>query len=394
MTFRFKFPDVKMQAAEEDFEAGGHHFRAGAFIIANADRAKLEPVLKALGLSGWAMADARRSRRTIWTFRASAMCTAGRNTQNEGWVRAALDTYGVPYTYFARSEAPRGESPREVRRDRLSPCGRQRAGQVNGIPKGAGAPLPYRKTDATPNLGALDQSDDIRGGMGLEGSMELYKFVQEGGTLITEGIDRDDLPGVQPDQRRHGRNPAELFARGSILRGMITDPRSPLVYGYDGTQLPVYFSQSPVLTVGGGGGRASADRRRSATPGWARTPRRWPPRSALPLGSPSVPARASGSGGWAGRAAVALAVGAAAVAEPVASAAKPAGERPRVVHSVPRESPTRCCSRAPWRAVRRWPAGPSSWTPARHGPRGDVRHPALLAVADPGHLSSWASTRF
>ena len=22
------------------------------------------------------------------------------NTQNEGWVRAAFDTYGVPYTYF------------------------------------------------------------------------------------------------------------------------------------------------------------------------------------------------------------------------------------------------------------------------------------------------------
>ena len=45
VTFRFKHADVKMQAAEEDFEAAGRKFRAGAFIIPNADRAALEPML-------------------------------------------------------------------------------------------------------------------------------------------------------------------------------------------------------------------------------------------------------------------------------------------------------------------------------------------------------------
>ena len=43
-------------AAEEDFELSGHKFRAGAIIIPNADRAKLEPMLKDLGLSTWAVA--------------------------------------------------------------------------------------------------------------------------------------------------------------------------------------------------------------------------------------------------------------------------------------------------------------------------------------------------
>ncbi len=33
MAFRFKHAGVKMQAAEEDFEAGGRKFRAGSFII-------------------------------------------------------------------------------------------------------------------------------------------------------------------------------------------------------------------------------------------------------------------------------------------------------------------------------------------------------------------------
>src|SRR5882724_9110536 len=51
--FRFKHPDVKMQAAEEDFDVGTKHFRAGAFILASADRAKIEADLKNLGLSAW-----------------------------------------------------------------------------------------------------------------------------------------------------------------------------------------------------------------------------------------------------------------------------------------------------------------------------------------------------
>src|SRR5258708_30322772 len=58
VTFRFKNKDVKMAAAEDDFELAGHKFRAGAIVIASADRAKLEPMLKDLGLSAWAVASA------------------------------------------------------------------------------------------------------------------------------------------------------------------------------------------------------------------------------------------------------------------------------------------------------------------------------------------------
>src|SRR6185436_2524431 len=56
--FRFKHKDVAMAAAEDDFESGGRKFRAGAIVIKDADRAKLEPTLKDLGLSAWAMASA------------------------------------------------------------------------------------------------------------------------------------------------------------------------------------------------------------------------------------------------------------------------------------------------------------------------------------------------
>ncbi|HKI17801.1 MAG TPA: M14 family zinc carboxypeptidase, partial [Isosphaeraceae bacterium] len=42
MTFRFRNRDVKMLAAEDDFDLNGHKLRAGAFIIPDADRARLE----------------------------------------------------------------------------------------------------------------------------------------------------------------------------------------------------------------------------------------------------------------------------------------------------------------------------------------------------------------
>jgi zinc carboxypeptidase len=274
VAFRYKLPDVKMQAAEEDFEAGGHRFRAGAFIIANADRGKLEPMLSSLGLSGWAMGTAPTVKAHDLDIPRIGYVHSWANTQNEGWVRAALDTYGIPYTYFADQKLREGNLRARYDVIIFPHVGGNAQGQVNGIPKGAGAALPYKKTEATPNLGALDQSDDIRGGMGLEGLTELYKFVQEGGTLITEGSTATIFPDYNLTSGITVENPTGLFARGSILRGLVTDSKSPLVYGYEGNSLPVYFSQSPVLSAGagaafagfGGGGAPNAGLGQNTTP--------------------------------------------------------------------------------------------------------------------------------
>ena len=254
VTFRYKLPDVAMQAAEEDFDAGGHHFRAGAFIIPNADASKLTPLLQDLGLSGWAMAQAPSVKTHDLDIPRIGYVHSWQNTQNEGWVRAALDHYGVPYTYFADQKLREGNLRARYDVIILPHIGGTAQTQVNGIPRTGATPLPYKKTEATPNLGALDQSDDIRGGMGLEGLRELQTFVQEGGTLITEGSTSTIFPEYGLTTGITVENPAQLFARGTILRGIISDPKSPLVYGYEGTQLPVYFSQSPVLNVPAGGG--------------------------------------------------------------------------------------------------------------------------------------------
>ncbi len=255
VTFRFKNAAVKMQAAEEDFEAGGRKFAAGSFIIANADRAALEPQLKALGLSGVAVASAPTVKAHDLDVPRIGYVHSWTRTQDEGWVRAALDNFGVPYAYFADQKLRTTANLRAQYDVILFPhVGGTAQSMVAGMASIGTQPLPYKKSAATPNLGSPDKSDDIRGGMGFDGLMNLYKFVQEGGTLITEGATATIFPEYNLTPGVTVETPTDLFVRGSILRGIIADKKSPLTYGYPGTQVPVYFNSAPVLNAGGIGG--------------------------------------------------------------------------------------------------------------------------------------------
>jgi hypothetical protein len=264
VTFRFKNAGVKMAAAEEDFELAGHKFRAGSIVVPNADRAKLEPMLKDLGLSAWAVASAPSVKTHDLDVPRIGYIHSWTRTQDEGWWRAALDTFGVPYTYFADQKLRDGNLRSKYDVLIFPHVGGSPVSQVNGMPKSGNAPLPYKKTAETPNLAFVDSSDDIRGGMGIEGLAELAKFVQDGGTLITEGSTATIFPEYGITTGVTVEEPAQLFVRGSILRAKITDMKSPIAYGYESADLPVYFNQAPVLAVstggfgGFGGGRGGA----------------------------------------------------------------------------------------------------------------------------------------
>ena len=251
VTFRFRNQDVKMLAAEEDFDLNGHHFRAGAFIIPNADRAKLDPSLKELGLSAWAASAAPAVKTHDLDVPRIGYVHSWARTQDEGWTRAALDRYGVPYTYFADTKLREGGLRAKYDVIIFPAVGGTPQSQLAGVT--GKDPIPYKKSEITPNLGANDASDDIRGGMGVDGLAELKKFVEQGGTLIADGstvsvmTDFGITSGVTTD------HPTNFYARGSIMRGLITDAKSPIAYGFDGKDLPVYFNQDPVLTVAAGG---------------------------------------------------------------------------------------------------------------------------------------------
>jgi hypothetical protein len=139
----------------------------------------------------------------------------------------------------------------------LYPHGGSGVGNVGGGRGGRGGagadvPVPYKSTKQFPALGYPDSTDDIRGALGEEGMKALYAFVQHGGTLITEGNTSQILPEMKLTPGVTFEPANGLFARGTILRGVIADAKSPLVYGYGRNEVPVYFSSGPVLNAGAG----------------------------------------------------------------------------------------------------------------------------------------------
>ena len=379
-----------MQAAEEDFEAGGRKFRAGSFIIPAADRAALDATMKALGIAGFSVAAAPTVATHDLDVPRIGYVHAWSNTQNEGWVRAALDTYGVPYTYFGDIKLREGNLRQKYDVIIFPHVGGNAQSQVNGIPKTGTLPLPYKKTAETPNLGVQDQADDIRGGMGWEGLMELVKFVREGGTLITEGATSTIFPEYNITSGVTVETPDNLFVRGSVMRGVVSDRRSPIAYGYD-AQVPVYFSQNPVLSAGGGGFGGFGGGRGGDLPGVGMNtqPMATAGQQRLSTWDPENPA--SSTMPAAGRGGDAAAVGGR------GGRGGGGGRGGFVGGDARRESPARCRlvpdqsrRHAPvGRAGRRSVAGrprAGGRCSSRSGPRRHVRDPSVLAVADPGHL--------
>jgi hypothetical protein len=277
-----------MAAAEEAFDAAGRRFVAGAFIISGADRARVEPMLKQLGLSGYALASAPAVKTHDLDIPRIGYAHSWTRTQDEGWVRAAFDTYGVPYTYFGENKLKEGNL--RAKFDVIVfPHGGSGIGGGGGFGGGGGGggggaasndPVPYKSTKEFPSLGYPDSTDDVRGGLGVDGLKALYEFVQQGGLLLTEGSTSSILPELNLAPGVKVENPAGLFARGTILRGIIADAKSPIVYGYHRSEVPIYFNSGPVLNVGaaavaeapaapgaagGAGGRGSA-RTQNTTP--------------------------------------------------------------------------------------------------------------------------------
>jgi hypothetical protein len=98
-----------------------------------------------------------------------------------------------------------------------------------------------------------DQTDDMRGGMGLAGIVNLQKFVQDGGLFVVIASNASIPIGYGITSGVSIQEPRLLQARGSVFHARFADRRSPIAYGYDET-LPIYFNQAPLFQVAAGGG--------------------------------------------------------------------------------------------------------------------------------------------
>ncbi len=258
-TFRFRLGNVRMYAAEEPFQARGLNFKAGSFIIKTEQNpldlgSRLEKAAAELGLTVHAVEAAPNVPMHELAAPRVALVHTWLNTQNEGWFRIALDNLGIPYQYVS-DQVIRDTADLRSRFDVIifgpTPGSAQRI--VNGLPL-RGQPIPWQGGPLTPNIGTSpDQTPDMRGGMGLQGLMNLKRFLEQGGLFVTVAgnasilIEYGLIEGVSIVQTR------ELQARGGVYNAVFADRRSPIAYGYD-DKLAVYFNQSPVFQVSLTGG--------------------------------------------------------------------------------------------------------------------------------------------
>jgi hypothetical protein len=253
---------VKFTAAEGPFKVGEQNFNAGSYVI-KADgnpadtAARVAKTANDLGLNVTAVDKAPDVTTHPVSVPRIAIVHTWLNTQDEGWFRIEFDRLGIPYTYISDQNLGKMANLRD--KFDVIVFGPVRTSAQN-IVRGQAtfsekeAAIPWKQSTVTPNFAkSPDQTDDIRGGLGIEGVARINEFVKQGGLFVTVAdnaslpIDYGITTGVTIDPAK------QLQARGSILNTVFADRRSPIAYGYD-DKLAVYFNQSPILNVGGGGG--------------------------------------------------------------------------------------------------------------------------------------------
>ncbi len=262
MTLRYRFRDGDFEAAEEPFEAAGHKFNRGSFLIRNVAREALAKAGAELGVRAYAVATAPEVKTHPVRAARIAIMHTWLSTQAEGWWRLEFDRLQIPYTYISTQTVSK-DADLNSKYDVVVFAPGVRGNPetiISGLPM-YGNPLPWRTSALTPNLGKIDETDDMRPGLGWTGLDHLQEFVRKGGLLITANdttnfaIAFGFAPGVSmaPAPR--------LKVTGSALRSKMVDAASPIAYGYS-DDLAIFAANPPVFALsnmaGGGGGRRGA----------------------------------------------------------------------------------------------------------------------------------------
>jgi hypothetical protein len=282
VSLRYRLKDMAMEVADQPFEAAGHKFNRGSFIIRKATGGDLQKAAADLGLKVYAVDTAPTVPSHAIKVPRIALLHTWLSTQNEGWWRLALDQLQVPFSYISTQDVA-ADSNLESKYDVIifAPVGRGSTSIVSGMPMW-GNPLPWKTTSLTPNIGKIDSTDDMRPGLGWSGLMNLQKFVRNGGLFIG-AMDTADLavtygftPGVSIARS------TRLKAIGVVLKSKVVDATSPISYGYDDS-LSIYCFNGPIFNLsniaGGRGGRPQREQRTTGrgTPDDPDTPQGRPP---------------------------------------------------------------------------------------------------------------------
>jgi hypothetical protein len=247
ITLRARLKDTHFDAIEAAFQSPAGELPAGSLLAPSSPGLKSE--IEKLGLRAVALAAPPAVAKHAVELPRLAVYSTWGSTQDVGWVRYAFDHFEVPYELIYKERVRQGGLrgsydviviPSQAR------TAKSLVFDLDPKPK----PLAYARTADFPTLGAYGESQDITGGMGLEGVVELERFVKEGGLLITLGSS-SFLPAEYGITRSvdASRPSAQFYAPGPIMEAEILKPAHPLFYGYSQKAVPVRWAGGPLLRV-------------------------------------------------------------------------------------------------------------------------------------------------
>jgi len=254
ITLRLRLKNFQVHAAEQSYKVGEQTIPAGSFIIPLRQNGNSihDAILEALRGSDQQynyaekmpdvpMHDVDLPRLALYTMWGS--------TQEVGWVRHALDQFGVQYDLIYKERVKQGNL-RAAYDVILMPNQGGSGKRIVFDIESKGKPLAYTKTDQFKTMGVYGSSEDITGGMGLGGVVEFEKFINSGGLLITLGTASFFPPEFGLTRNVDaGRTSPQFYAPGPIVEAEILQPSHPVFYGYDKKTIPVRYANGPLLNV-------------------------------------------------------------------------------------------------------------------------------------------------
>jgi hypothetical protein len=251
---RYRLKSHRVLATERPFRTGDVDVPAGSLIVAtgqldNSAQQQVRSPVEQLGLTAVALTAMPAIQTHEVDLPRLAIYSTWGSTQNVGWVRHAFDHFGVPFDLIYKERVLRGALRNSYDVIVIPSQGTTAKSIVFDVAKRS-KPLAYKRSERFKFLGAYGESDDITGGMGIQGVAELEKFVNEGGVLVTLGT-ASLVPaefGITPTIDV-ARPSAQFYAPGPIVEAEVLRAEHPIFYGYSEKTLPVRWAGGPLLQV-------------------------------------------------------------------------------------------------------------------------------------------------
>src|SRR6202522_1143570 len=245
----YRLKSATIQVVEQAFDADGKHFAAGSLLITGSSENDAAKILHDLSLDASRLGASPSVPVHAVSAPRIAFMHTWLGTQTEGWWRYAFDTAGVPFDYI-NTQTVAKQSELRAKYDVIifAPVGHASTLEIlNGIPLWNN-PMPWQKSELTPNLGAIDSTSDIRPGLGYDGLAHLKEFIEQGGLLITcedtarFAIDTGLAPGVSIAPQGDAR------IVGTVLNTVFVNREHPVAFGY-GPGVPVISADGMAFNV-------------------------------------------------------------------------------------------------------------------------------------------------